>query len=69
MSGTQSYSLEKIKFLVVDANEGIRFMLTGILRALGVRQIHTANNGEDAIEELSEMYPDIIRPAAKVHIL
>jgi two-component system chemotaxis response regulator CheY len=57
MSG---YRFERLRILVVDDNVHMRRLVTTVLQAFGVTQIHEANSGEQAWEMLREHSPDII---------
>ena len=57
MSG---YRFERLRILVVDDNVHMRKLVTTILQAFGVTQIHEARSGEQAWEVLREHTPDII---------
>lgn len=49
-----------LKILLVDDNHHMRAILSEILRAIGVRQIHEANDGAEALQ-LMRAYPvDIV---------
>ena len=56
----QSYNLENLRFLLVDENEHMRGILTGVLRTLGVRYIRAASDGDGALEALAKEVPDIV---------
>ncbi len=57
MSG---YHFDRLKILVVDDNVHMRKLVTTILQAFGVLQIHEAGSGETAWEACREHNPDII---------
>lgn len=50
MSSEELVSLEGLHFLVVDDQEFIRHIVREALTATGVREIHTAINGQEALE-------------------
>lgn len=56
----QSFNLENIRFLVVDENEHMRLMLTGILRTLGCRYVRAVSNADAALEGMMKEVPDIL---------
>ncbi len=60
MYWSQSYNLENVRILLVDKNEHMRSLLTGVLKTLGVRYVATANDGEQALHEMGGTVPDII---------
>jgi two-component system chemotaxis response regulator CheY len=51
---------ELIKILLVDDNHHMRLMLNEILRAIGVREVHEAANGAEAIQALRTQPIDIV---------
>jgi len=57
MSGLR---FDKLKILVVDDNQHMRKLVVTILQAFGVAQIHEANDGEHAWNNLHETNPDVI---------
>jgi two-component system chemotaxis response regulator CheY len=57
MSG---YRFDRLKILVVDDNAHMRKLVTTILQAFGVIQIHEADGGEHAWTALRETNPDVI---------
>ncbi|HJR57681.1 MAG TPA: response regulator [Rhizomicrobium sp.] len=57
MSG---YRFERLRILSVDDNVHMRKLVTTILQAFGVTQIHEAHSGEQAWEVMREHSPDII---------
>jgi CheY-like chemotaxis protein len=58
--GMSGYRFERLRILVVDDNVHMRKLVTTILQAFGVTQIHEANSGESAWEILREHSPDIV---------
>ena len=54
------YRFERLKVLVVDDNAHMRKLVTTILQAFGVIQIHESSSGEHAWESFREHNPDII---------
>jgi CheY-like chemotaxis protein len=57
MSG---YRFDRLKILVVDDNVHMRKVVSTILRAFGVIQIHEAIDGASAWKLLSEFNPDVV---------
>jgi len=55
-----AYNLEKLKFLIVDDNENMRFLVRTILRSLGVKDCRDAGDGIAAMEELGHFPADIV---------
>jgi CheY-like chemotaxis protein len=55
-----SYRFDRLKILVVDDNAHMRRLVTAVLQAFGVVQIHEAHSGEHAWTMLCELNPDII---------
>ncbi|MBF0250618.1 MAG: response regulator [Alphaproteobacteria bacterium] len=55
-----TYNLSNLNMLVVDDNKHMRDMVSGVLRALGVKTIVEAANGQDAFNELKTFSADII---------
>ena len=49
-----------LKILLVDDNQHMRMLLTEILRALGVRQIHEAMDGAEALQAMRETPMDLV---------
>jgi two-component system, chemotaxis family, chemotaxis protein CheY len=54
------YNLERLKVLIVDDNMHMRSMIRSILYALGVRDVETANDGEDAFKKLNLFAADVV---------
>jgi two-component system chemotaxis response regulator CheY len=57
MSG---YRFDRLKVLVVDDNGHMRKLVTNILQAFGVVQIHEADGGDRAWAVLRESNPDVV---------
>jgi two-component system, chemotaxis family, chemotaxis protein CheY len=51
---------ELLKILTVDDNHHMRLLLTEILRAIGVREVHEAANGAEALHVLRNNPIDIV---------
>ena len=51
---------ELLKILTVDDNHHMRLLLTEILRAIGVREVHEAANGAEALQVLRNNPIDIV---------
>lgn len=51
---------ELLKILLVDDNHHMRMLLGEILRAIGVRQIHEANDGAEGLQLLRNYPVDIV---------
>ena len=51
---------ELLKILLVDDNHHMRVLLTEILRAIGVREVHEANDGAEALQMMRTHQIDII---------
>lgn len=49
-----------LSFLIVDDFEASLRMMKSLLRQLGYKNIHTCNNGEEALELLNSMTVDVI---------
>ena len=49
-----------LNILLVDDNQHMRMLLTEMLRAIGVRNIHEAVNGEVALQMLRQVPIDIV---------
>jgi DNA-binding response OmpR family regulator len=56
----QSYSLERLNFLIVDDNKHMRALVKTILHALGSKNVQEAADGADAFKELRHFPADII---------
>ncbi len=52
--------LHDLKFLVVDDQPPIRTIVTGILKAAGVKHIYFAHDGASALEVIRLEFPDIV---------
>jgi len=52
--------LEQVRFLIIDDNAFSRQLTRGILNQFGAREIHEAENGEQAQLEVKSFKPDII---------
>ncbi len=50
------YNLERLTILLVEDNKFVRFTLENLLRQLQFRQIMTAGNGAEAVEQLKTMH-------------
>lgn len=48
-------SMEKLRVLVVEDHNDARDMLVAMLKEIGVRDIHTAGNGEEGMQLLDRM--------------
>ncbi len=55
-----AYNLEKLKFLIVDDNDNMRFLVGTILRSLGVRDYRESGDGIAAFDELGHYPADIV---------
>lgn len=55
-----AYELEKISVLVVEDTPPMQKLLIDVLRALGVKMVFKADNGEKGIEIFRQEKPDII---------
>lgn len=51
---------ETLTVLVVDDSSHMRYLMLGLLRALGVGQVITANDGEDAWSKYILHNPDVV---------
>ncbi len=54
------YSLEELNFLIVDDNKHMRALVKTILSTLGIKNIHEAGDGADALKELKVFPADIV---------
>ena len=52
--GAPGVNLALLSVLVVEDTSFIRLLITSVLRALGIENIHTAENGADAIKQIKE---------------
>lgn len=55
-----NYDLSGVSVLIVDDYPPMRSILKEVLRALGIRAIREANDGEQAIAKLQEEEPDLV---------
>jgi DNA-binding response OmpR family regulator len=55
-----AYNLEELKFLIVDDNDNMRFLVKSILRSLGVKDCREAGDGLAALEEHNHVPADIV---------
>jgi two-component system chemotaxis response regulator CheY len=53
-------SFDRLKILVVDDNHHMRVLLAEILRAIGVKDIHEANDGAEALDLMRRMDVDVV---------
>ncbi|MGN7439347.1 MAG: response regulator [Alcanivorax sp.] len=53
-------NLEKLKVLVVDDVDPIQQLIAKIVNTIGVEQLYTANNGEEAFDLFCKVNADII---------
>jgi CheY-like chemotaxis protein len=49
-----------LSVLIVDDQPFFRVLLSEILRSMGVREIHTATDGVDALDALENVLPDVV---------
>jgi CheY-like chemotaxis protein len=49
-----------LSVLIVDDQPFFRVLLSEILRSIGVREIHTATDGVDALDALENVLPDVV---------
>lgn len=49
-----------LRILLVDDNQHMKQLLTEILRAIGVRQVHAAADGSEALDSLRNLDIDIV---------
>lgn len=55
-----NYDLTELTVIVAEDNEPMRKILRGVLRALGIREIITMDNGLDVFDHLKEKDVDLI---------
>lgn len=55
-----SSNLKKVRFLIVDDAKFMRILMTKILEEEGFEVVGEASNGEEAIEMVKELSPDIV---------
>lgn len=55
-----NFNLEKLKILFVDDNQHMRALVKTVLRALGVKDIKEASDGDDALLKLRDYPADIV---------
>jgi len=60
MNSLPAYDLSELRVLVVDDNKNMRAIVGEALRALGVRKIHEAEDGADALKLLQTAAADIV---------
>lgn len=51
---------DRLRLLIVDDNHHMRLLLAEVLRAIGVRQIEEAHDGEQALALLAEREVDVV---------
>lgn len=57
---TPSTGLQSVSILVVDDSKVMRDLLSAILHGCGVGQVHLANNGQEGLDALYDLAPDIV---------
>ena len=57
---TQHYNISRIRFLIVDPNEHMRFLFLSVLHTLGVREVDLASSVAEALDLSETTKPDII---------
>lgn len=55
-----AYELDKLKILLVDDDSSMRFLVRDLLKAFGVGDIQTANDGQAAYQALRKFAADIV---------
>ncbi len=55
-----AYELNKLKILLVDDDSSMRFLVRDVLKAFGVGDIQTANDGQAAYQALRSYAADIV---------
>jgi two-component system chemotaxis response regulator CheY len=55
-----SFSLDALRFLLVDDNSHMRAIVSAILRGAGVRHLREAQDGGEALDALRLFAPDIV---------
>lgn len=55
-----SYDLTKISVLIVDDNKHMQHLLREVLRVLGIRDVHTADDGAAALKDLKAFTADVV---------
>jgi DNA-binding response OmpR family regulator len=56
----QTYNLERLNILIVDDNKHMQILLKEVLRAFGVRNVRTSDDGADAFKEMKVFAADIV---------
>lgn len=55
-----TYRFDKLSVLVIDDSRNMQHLLRELLKAFGFRDLHAANNGEDALSVLRGLQPDFV---------
>lgn len=55
-----AFRLETLNVLVVDDNDHMRVIVGEVLRAIGVRKVHHARNGWEALEQIRNVNPTTV---------
>ena len=55
-----AYNLSSLNVLIVDDNKHMQLLLKEVLRALGIRTVHTADDGADAFKEMKVFAADLV---------
>ncbi len=56
----KNFDLTQLSVLVVDNHSPMRSMLRGVLRELGIKEVHDAATPETGFEEFNHKEPDIV---------
>ncbi|MEO5374070.1 MAG: response regulator [Alphaproteobacteria bacterium] len=56
----RAYSIENLKFLIIDPNKHMQFLFKTVLRALGARDFESSDNSVAAVSLLNSFRPDIV---------
>lgn len=55
-----TYSLGRVRILVVDDSTNMRHIIRRILRVFGLREVKDAEDGEQALSVMQEFVPDLV---------
>ena len=64
-----STAFQNVKVLIVDHNQGMRSIVTTVLRGLGFPSLQTAENGEDALKIVESYGPDLVITELKMPVM
>lgn len=57
---TGRYDLGRIRILILEDNEHMRSLMTGVLKALNVGDVLALEKGDDAFRRISDFGPDLV---------